>query len=458
MRHVKALLGLTLLALTALLLAPVAGYGLAAYVSIVNSDVDKIWRKVQGPLATGYNFMVPEFRWIRQFTETDLPASLRTMEFPVDIAEDRNITNLPEGGREADPTTVNAYDALVAFIHKNGRFTLSKRAQAAMSADGSRAYIKNQLVWSGKKKMEAVARTLGDEFYGFSTGTLAQVDDAGAALSGATSHTITLKNAYGSTLIAGTTTAQKAYIANLFRVGDKVALIDGSSLVTNSAAGTITAVSATTPSITVTWGGSVDPDDGDKVVFSNGANGTTIDHTNYGRHLVGLLDMMTTDSVQGIAGSSYPNWTAALADTAGGRFNGSRWRKGLDTIRNDGKEDASVMTLVSNGVNRDVILQTSAGLRFDDAMNMEIDGEVKARGKGFKTSKRVPPGMALMFDQSAIVRKTIFDDVSKGGSPRWPDGKDAIDDSYRIFSLDWIGYLAVLNRKCLAYWSGLTEA
>jgi len=241
-------------------------------------------------------------------------------------------------------------------------------------------------------------------------------------------------------------------------VGDNVALIDSTTLVTNSAYGAITAVTAATPSIAVTWTAAVDPDDGDFVVFSNGANGTTIAHTNYSRHLVGLLDMCTSTSLQNISGATYPNWTAALADTGGGRFTGTKWRKGLDEIRNFGKEDADVMTLVSQGVNRDVILQTSAGLRFDDAMNMEIDGDVKARGKGFKTSRRVPPGMAIMFDRSAIGKKTIYDDLGSGGSVNWADGKDAIDDSYRIFALDWIGFMACKNRKCLAYWTGLTES
>jgi hypothetical protein len=42
---------------------------------------------------------------------------------------------------------------------------------------------------------------------------------------GATQTNIALKNAYGSSLIPGTATADQTYISNIFRVGDPVALV-----------------------------------------------------------------------------------------------------------------------------------------------------------------------------------------------------------------------------------------
>src|SRR5690606_13353859 len=116
----------------------------------------------------------------------------------------------------------------------------------------------------------------------------------GSLTSGA-SHTIPLKNAYGSSSIPGTTAAQKAFIADKFKVGDQVALVNpgGGTLVTN-AIGKVTAVNPATPSITVTWiPGNVDPSDGDYVVLANGANASVLAHTSYNRCLVGLLEMMT---------------------------------------------------------------------------------------------------------------------------------------------------------------------
>ncbi len=449
--------GLPLLALALLLVEPVSGGTLMAYSVITNTDVSALWKTAQGKLMPGFNFVTKEFGWVKEMKELAIDPSLRSMTFPVDLNEDRGITSLPEGGREAEPMTQNAVDATVNFIHLNGRFTVSKRAKWALATE-AKAAIKNQLKWEGKKKIEALGRVASDMFYGYSTNYLAVVDDSGGALTSASSHTITLKNALGDSSIDGSSTAEKDYIANLFKVGDRVSLIDSGSLVTNSADGTITAVTASTPSIAVTWNtGSVDPDDGDQLVFSNGASASAIAHTSYNRGLIGIRDICTTASVQNISSSSEPNWDVAYSDTAAGRFTGEKWRRGLDNIQNDGHEDASVVTLMSKGVRRDVSAQYAAGVRFDDSMDMEIDGEPKARGKKFKGTKRVPPGMVMMFDQNRGLRKrSIHDDSST--APAWGDGKELIDDSGWIFAVETSLLLATTNRKLFAYWEGQTEA
>ncbi len=351
--------GIALVALVALLIEPVAGAPLMAYTVITNSDVSALWKTAQGKLMPGFNFVTKEFGWVKEMKELKIAPSLRSMTFPVDFQEDRGITSLPDGGREAEPMTQNAVDATVSFIHLNGRFTVSKRARWALDTD-AKAAISHQLKWEGKKKIEALGRVASDMFYGYSTNYLAVVDDSGGALTGSTSHTITLKNALNDSAIDGSSTAEKNYIANLFKVGDRVALIASAALVTNSAFGEVTAVTKATPSIAVTWTASVDPDDGDQVVFSNGATGTAIAHTSYNRGLVGIRDICTTDTVHNISTATHPNWSVAYSDTAAGRFTGEKWRRGLDEIQNDGHEDASVVTLMSKGVRRDVAAQYSA--------------------------------------------------------------------------------------------------
>ena len=434
-----------------------AGGGtLLAYTVITNSDVNKLWKTAQGKLMPGFNFVTKEFGWVKEFKELDIDPSLRSMTFPVDLIEDRGITSLPEGGREAEPMTVNAVDATVNFIHLNGRFTISKRARWALATE-ARAAIKSQLKWEGKKKVEALGRVASDMFYGYSTNYLAQVDDSGGALTGATSHTITLKNALGDSSIDGSSTAEKNYIANLIKVGDRVALIDSGALVTNAFAGQVTAVTKATPSIAVTWASSVDPDDGDYVVFSNGTTATLIGHTSYNRGFVGLRDICTTDSVQGITTSAQPNWSVAYSDTGAGRFTGEKWRRGLDEMQNDGHEDATPVTLMSKGVRRDVSAQYSAGVRFDDSMDMEIDGEPKARGKKFKGTKRVPPGMVFMFDQNRALRKrSIHADPSN--APPWSDGKELIDESGWVFAVETSLFMCTTNRKLFSYFESQTES
>lgn len=436
---------LTLMAHDLLAASGVATGTLVAYDVLTNSSVDKIWRKAQGKLQTGYNFMVSEFKWMSEFSDLEIEASLREMTFPVRLLEDRGVTSLPEGGREAEPMSQNAVDATVSFIHLNGRFTVAKRAKWALSTDPGAA-LSNQLKFQGKDKMQALARVASDMFYGYSTNYICQTSTNATQTSG----TYVLLNAFGDSSITNA-----AYIANLIKVGDRVCLVRSGSLVANSAAGEVTAVTPATPSVAITWGGSVDSDANDYLCFSNGASATTIAHSSYNRGLVGLRDICTSTSVHGISGSTYPNWTAAYSDTAAGRFNGTKWRKGLDTIRNDGHEDANVRTIMAQGVRRDVTAQMAAGVRFDDSMDMEIDGEPKAMGQKFIGTKRVPPGTVTMFDQKrAMAKKVIHESVN---APGWGSGKELIDESGWIFPVEWSGLQAVRNRKLFAYWEGQTE-
>src|SRR5262245_9016962 len=94
-----------------------------AYTGTINEQINKIWRKSQGRLVPGFNFATPEFGWMNQFRELQIDGSLREMTYPVDLREDRNITMLPESGRMAHPSSVNAVDATVQFTHANGRFS-----------------------------------------------------------------------------------------------------------------------------------------------------------------------------------------------------------------------------------------------------------------------------------------------------------------------------------------------
>lgn len=423
-----------------------AGGTALAYSVTTNSEVNALWRKAQGRLMPGFNFVTPEFKWVQELKEFQIPASLREMTFPVDLQEDRGITSLPEGGREAEPMTQNAVDATISFVHLNGRFTISKLARWAQSTSRDAA-IRQQLQWEGGKKLQALGRVIGDMFYGYSTNYVCQTSTAATQASG----TYTLLNAFGDSAITNA-----AYIANLIKVGDRVALIRSGALVANSAAGEVTAVTPATPSIAITWSASVTSQANDYVVFSNGASGTTIAHTSYNRGLVGLRDIMTSTSVHSISSSTYANWSVGYSDTTAGRFNGVKWRKGLDEIQNDFNEETTPITLMAKGVRRDVTAQMSAGVRFSDTMDLEIDGEPKARGKTIKGTKRVPPGMVFMFDQGrALGKRSIH--AAPSSAPSWGDGKELIDDAGWIFPVDTALLMVTTARKAFAYWEGQTE-
>lgn len=442
-----------LLAVPAVLLPAGAGHVLA-YSVVTNSDVDKLWAKAQGPVKKGFNFVTKEFRWVRQYKELEIEPSLREMTFPVDLYEDRGITSLPEGGREAEPMSRNAVDATVSFIHLNGRFTVSKRARWALAKD-PKAALENQLKFQGRKKVEALGRVLGDMFYGFSTNYICQTSTNATQASG----TYTLKNLYGSSSFAGTgstalDTAIKKRIIDQIKIGDKVALVRSGALVTN-AIGSVDAKSAANCTVDITWAGSVDSDDNDYLVFANGASATTINHTSYNRGITGRLDMLTSTSLQGISKSLVTEWDVSYSDTSSGRFSGEKWRKAADEIHNFGDEDANIVTLIAQGVYRDMVAQYKAGVRFDDAFALEVDGDVKARGKRFKSSRRVPPGMVDMFAEGVIVRKSIHE--APMSAPSWGGGKELIDDSGWIFAVEESLFIALTNRQAQAYFLNQQE-
>lgn len=429
--------------------AEAGGGTLLAYSVLTNSEVDKIWRKSQGKLQKGFNFVTKEFKWVSEFPDLEIDTSLREMTYPVDIYEDRGITSLPEGGREAEPMSQNAVDATISLIHLNGRFTVAKLARWANAADGGRGAITNQMKFQGRKKVEAMGRRIGDMFYGYSNGYLAQVDDAGGALGAAASHTIPIKNGYGDSSITDGT-----FITDKIKVGDQVALVRAGSLVSNGI-GEVTAVTEGTPSIDVTWiPGNADPNDDDYIVFANGASPTTIEHTDYNRALVGLLDFLKSTSVHGISSATVPDWDVAYSDTTAGRFTGQKFRKANDEIENYGMEDPNIITLMAQGVGRDVTAQYQAGVRYSSPMGMEIDGDFTAGGNRPRSTRRVPPGMVVQFAKGAIKKKTIYDETNP---PKWSGAKELIDDSGWVFAIDWSGLLCTSNRKMFAYHENQTE-
>ena len=129
----------------------------------------------------------------------------------------------------------------------------------------------------------------------------------------------------------------------------------------------------------------------------------------------------------------------------------------MDAMEDYGNEDVTPVTVMAKGVRRDVTAQYQAGVRYDDMMDLEIDGDPKARGKRFRGTKRVPPGMVLMFDQGrALFKRSIY---AQGETPpAWGNGKELIDDSGLIFAVECSDLMGVSNRKLTAYFANQTES
>lgn len=409
------------------------------------SDVNKVWRKIQGDIVQGMNFEVEEFEQVGEITVPEnIPYSAREVTMPVDIVEGAGAAQISEGGKLARPSTPNMQEITISMLQTDGRFNATGLSE--FGDDGNTNQLERQLLFQGSDKLRTIARHFGDYFYGVSTAYLAQVN---AALTGTTlTHTLTA--GYGQ---AGITTA--AFLADKFRAGDYVGLVRSAALVAN-AIGLVGNVDVTNGALTITWAGTVTAASADYVVKANSMENTTLaDGTDYNKGFVGLIDMLTASSVHGLA-NTVARWNPSYSDTAAGRFSGSKLHRANDEIKNYGASKGVNLVFIDQGVNRDLINLRSAGVRFDDPMNMEIDGSIKSKGRTFFSSRRVPPGYVIPVDKSAIALWSLT--PKPDGRYAWKDGKELIDDDLMVFDMRWPVALVCRSRAKLSYFTSQTRA
>lgn len=406
------------------------------------TDVNGVWRKVQAPLQVAAQFMVPEWDMLDDVPTFNIDWSAREITVPLDLSDDVGIASIPEGGYEARPASPNPVDATVSWILLNGRFTISKTAKWIDQRNRG-AMLERQLVYQGRKKLQAMARRLAEYFYGFSTAYMAKIASAAGGA------TITLKDAYGVAGL-GSTTAPYT-VTNPFRVGDYIAILNPTGPALREIR-RINAVTPATPSITLDADPAADAAD-DLIVFANSLENTTLlGGTDYNQGLVGFLDGFTSTTVHGVSGSTYPKWAVGFSDATGGRFTGIRLMKGRQEVANDGGGDLNTV-LWSQGVGRDVTAYLQQAVRFADPYGMAMDGSPKAKGVKFMDTRFVPEGYAFGWDKKSIKKMVL---LSKPGTPAWEDAKPLIDQSGFVFAIDYPCALVYLNRGNLALWSGLT--
>ena len=417
----------------------------ATYSVTANSSVNKIWRKVQGDLQTALQFECEEWDLLDDLRGFEIDWSAREITVPLDINEGYGVATIPEGGYEGRPSSPNAEEITLTWQQFNKRFTASWIARA-IDQNSRDAMIERQIVFQGRHAVRDLQRHFSDYFYGFSTGYLARLVDNESQAT--TLDDVALDDAYG---VAGID--DDAYIAAMFKAGDYVALVRSGALV-SSAIGVVDEVDAANGEIDVTWNGSADPAADDYVVKANSLENTTITGTDYNRGLVGVLDAMTSASVHSLSNSSVPNWDVAYSDTTSGRFTGLKLHRAKQEIMNEGGGKGNLV-IWSQGVERDVLDQMQAAVRFDSPFELEIDGSVKSRGVKFFTSRRVPPGYVFVMDKSSFRRMSL---LPKPGQPAWGDGDKLENQNGFVFSLDWPVALVHLNRKNYAYFSSQQES
>jgi hypothetical protein len=409
---------------------------------ITVTQANKVWRKVQGDIGDGIQYECEEWNHLDDIKDAEYDWSLREVTAPVDILEDGGVASIEEGAMEAVASIANAEEISVAPIFLNKRFEAS-RFLFYIDKNGGDTQVRKQLKHSSLHAIRAMARQFSDYFYGTSTAVLALTD---TDLAGA-STVLTLKDAYERTDID-----TAAFIADKFRVNERVAVLNAGTRVTN-AVGKITAISKTTPSITVTWDGTAPSEttNGLQIVKANSLDNTKDD---FNRGLVGLMDGLFTASVHGISNATVDAWKPALTDTTGGRFSGVRYHKAVDEIHNKGGGTVR-RNYMAQGVYRDMIGLYQASLRFSDAFALEIDGDIKAGKSKFFKSRRVPPKHVVPCDPSGLQKWMLL--PKPDGTMRWGDGKEREDRSAFVFRIDMPIQLIWKNRAKFAVFTALDE-
>jgi len=430
----------------------------STYSVTTSSDLSTLYRQVQMGVYQAAQFGVDEWNALmagRAAKDFKIDWSTRQVTVQLDLNDDIGTAAIPEGGYEARPSSQTLVDGSLSFILINKRFTFSRTSEY-ISRRSPRALIENQLKYQAKKALQGLRRKVGDMFYGFSTGTVAKI-------SSVSSDDIVLKDLYGVSGLGGLTTGpgggiENRQVTDLFRVGDYIAVLNptGPALRTGGIQA-ISALTASTNTITASASSMTSPTANDLIVFANNLENTTLaGGTERSLNLTGLLDIATSTSLHSVSGATYAKWNAGYSDTSGGRFTGVKLRKMKQGINNNGGGMLDTIW-IAQGVDNDLFAQAQAGLRYADAFNMEIDGDATAKGVKKMASRLTPDGYVFGYDSRNSVKKgMLLPEPGEG----WASG-DAIDKLQDISgsaaSLDFPFFMFCTNRSNVAYVSGATQ-
>lgn len=427
-----------------------------AYNTTTSANLSTIWRKLQGKLFDGIQFMAPEQQWMEDAKDASVAPSTREVLVPVNLDIGGGVASISEGGYEAIPGTPAAQQISLALIQLNKRFSISTLVRIIDEYAGADAtQIEPQLKYAARHMLYSLVNDMADRWWGHSTAVLATTDTDLAA--SATGVTATLAAGYGETWIT-----DPAFLARKFQagatdgVGDRVAFLNGSTRVAG-AVGRVDSRSTTAGTIIVFFDSTVTvglSTNGLNIVKANAVANTDDD---YNKGLVGMLEVLTSTSVNGLSSSTDANWDVAYSDTTGGTFNAMRLKHGTDEITNYGPMESDRLAM-ADGVYRNITGQYSSQLRFTDAYALPIDGDVKAKGREILRSKRIPPGMAITWASDCYQRffgKPSLDSQTKGLS--YGELKKMEDKAGYLASANYVGNLVCKGRKGFAYWRGLTE-
>lgn len=412
--------------------------------TLSGSDVQDFWRTIETKAYDAISVLTPEMGWMNKLKTEDIPWSFKATKLRLNLNEDGQVAFIGEGGYKAQAQSSDLEEASITLAYLSGRFSFTDWAELADK--GQRNQSLEQIKGQAKNKTAAIARAVGRMFWGSSTGVLALTDTDLSS----TTPVCTVYAGFGNTGITDGT-----YITGLFRVGDRYAFVNGSSLVVF---GTCTAVTPATPSVSFTLDSNPSvTTNGLKIVGAASIENTTIDGTDFNKWAPGMNDFFGSGSLHSL---THANWAPAYTDTtSGGRMTGIRWRKGDQMVEDYGPAGHSIdLRILDRGVELDMIDYERPGLRFSSPMGMEIDGDVKMRGKMFEGSKNVPPGWAVGLSRKGLGKIELTPQVNEN-----PDSGPAYkvqeyqDRTVKVAELRMLLGTVFRARRAGVYYTGLTR-
>lgn len=413
------------------------------------SSLANLYEKTNTDVKTGIKLITEESKWFRSYPKEQITVSGNENRVPLILLQPTAPAMIPDGGNEARMNTVAPTSGTFMPVQMNQRYGYTGLAQA-LSNRARGAMIEDQTAYQASMAIYSFGRAIGLQTYGSSVGTLALVK---TGTSGTANVTIALKDAYGSsTLCPGTGTEQLAYLSSLFRAGDRVALVTGSSI---NEFGTV--ISASAGNVVVTFTAATTVNVGDKLVLANADTDVTITGTDYNNWPIGFTDCLLNDSVLAVTTTNYPAWAAGSSASASQLLSFAVKEKMVNDCFN-----ASGATInrfiIPQGVRRSAISAELGGRRYDSA-EVDVEGDMKAgSGQQYFTSQLAIPGVMIgWYDQA--YRKIELSDLPEDGGGKGIFKLDKVQGKSQVAaSYDYFYAKIPSSRAAMGYASNLTSA
>lgn len=417
------------------------------------STLADLYEKTNTKVKTGIKLMTEEADWYRAYPKEKITVSGNENRIPLILAQPNVPAAIPDGGYERNFMTVAPVSGTFKPVQLNMRYAFTGLAQA-LDARSKAVMIENQIDYQATMATYGISRGIGLQFWGSSSGTVAVVKTtAGAA--GATQNGIALKNAFGGTLVTGSTTVQNTYLSNLIRVGEQIALIRAGAVVEFGKVTASPSAASGVGYIDAVFNSSITPTVGDLVVFANAITDSTINGTDVNNWTPGWHDIITASSLHGVATSAQPAWAPGYNQAVGGHFSFQVKEAMANSLFNASGVKMDNLIL-SQGVRRDSISQERGGKRYAGTDDFDLEGDLKKFN--YRTSQLALPGCALGYYSQAVSKVDLSDQPEQDGG-RSIFKLDKIQDrSAMAASFDYFYATVCSSRGATGIATGLTEA